>query len=91
MPEGVRVFAEEKAQATVCSMETIRSFVKQIGEMEDEIHTKREEIKQLTADFSDEYGIPKKEIKAAIRMLKSDVDPEIASEIYANIADLIVK
>nr|BDD46193.1 hypothetical protein 28 [bacterium] len=76
-------------KATTCSMDQIRAFVKQIKEFEDEIKNLREKIKETTNDFVDEYGLPKKEVKVAIRMLKTDIDPEVVSEIYANIADLV--
>tara|TARA_R110002074_G_scaffold341555_1_gene512074 strand:- start:1673 stop:1966 length:294 start_codon:yes stop_codon:yes gene_type:complete len=78
-----------KTNATTCSMEQIRSFVKTIKAYEQEITDVREKIKQTTNDFVDEYGLPKKEVKVAIRMLKGDIDPEMVSAIYVNIADLI--
>lgn len=90
MSDGVRLFKEnQKSLATTCSMEQVRSFVKQVKEIEEDIKTKREDIKKLTADFIEEYNLPKKEVTTAIRMLKGDIDPDIVSEIYSNIADLI--
>jgi uncharacterized protein (UPF0335 family) len=86
---NVKVYAPEKSNATTCSMDQVRAFVKQIKEKQDEIKGIREDIKELTNDFVDEYGLPKKEVNVAIRMLKSDIDPDIVTEIYANIADLV--
>jgi hypothetical protein len=49
----------------------------------------REERKRVVADFVDEYNVPLKEIKEAVKMAKSDIDPEVTASIYANIADLV--
>ena len=89
VPVKIKVYANDDGNATVCSMDQIRAFVKQVKEKEKEIKDLREDIKQLTNDFVDEYGLPKKEVNYAIRMLKGDVDSELVSEIYANIADLV--
>lgn len=85
----VRVFGSKEGNATTCSMEQIRNFLKQLQQLEAQIDETKKEIKQLVADFSEEYSIPKKEITMARRMLKSDIDPDIVSEIYANIGDLV--
>lgn len=85
----VKVFGSSGGKSTVCSMDTVRNFVKQLLDLEKEIDEKKQEIKQLVNDFSEEYSIPKKEISIARRMLKSDIDPDITSEIYANISDLV--
>jgi uncharacterized protein (UPF0335 family) len=85
----VKVFANKNSDATTCSMEQIRAFVRQVKEKQDDIQIIRDDIKQLTNDFVDEYGLPKKEVTVAIRMLKGDIDPDIVTEIYANIADLV--
>jgi uncharacterized protein (UPF0335 family) len=77
------------SNASTCDMDQIRAFVRQVKEKEDEIKVIREDIKELTDDFVSTYGVPKKEIKVAIRMLKGDIDPDVVSEIYANIADLV--
>lgn len=86
---NVKVYAGKNGKTATCSMDQIRAFVRQVKEKEEEIKQIREDIKQLTTDFVDEYGLPKNEVKVAIRMLKGDVDPDIVSEIYANIADLV--
>lgn len=44
--------------------------------------------KQLISDARDN-NVPKGEIDVAIKMLKSDLDPTIASSVYADIADLV--
>jgi len=85
----VYVGDNEKTNATTCSIEQIRAFVKTLKAYEDEVKEIREKIKETTNDFVDEYGLPKKEVKVAIRMLKGDIDPDVVSEIYANIADLV--
>jgi uncharacterized protein (UPF0335 family) len=86
----IKLYAgDNESKASTCSMDQIRAFVRQVKEKEDEIKGIREDIKQLTNDFVDEYGLPKKEVNVAIRMLKGDIDPDVVSEIYANIADLV--
>jgi SMC interacting uncharacterized protein involved in chromosome segregation len=47
-----------------------------------------EDRRQLIADAKQD-GVPRKEVDTAIKMLKKDIDPEIAVEMYANIADLV--
>ncbi len=47
-----------------------------------------EDRKQLVADAKTD-GIPKKEIDTAIKMLKGDIDPDITTEVFTNIADLV--
>ncbi len=44
--------------------------------------------KDLVADAKRD-GIPRKEIATAEKMLKSDIDPDMTTEIYGNIADLV--
>jgi len=71
------------------SMENVRSMVRQMGELDGQIKELREERKRLIADFIDEYNVPKKEVMEAIKMAKSDIDPEVTASIYAHIADLV--
>lgn len=40
-------------------------------------------------DNAKALGVPKKEVDSAIKMLKSDIDPDSTSEIYSYISDLI--
>ena len=94
--ETLRIFpengAEEEAtaqEAVQLNMDAIRSMVKQMAEIDESIKDLREDKKELISDFIDTYNIPKKEVVVAIRMLKGDIDPEITSEIYSNIADLV--
>lgn len=47
-----------------------------------------EERKQLISDAKSD-GIPKKEIDTAIQMLKKDIDPNLTTEVFTNIADLV--
>lgn len=71
------------------SMENVRSMVRQMGELDAQIKELREERKRVVADFIDEYNVPKKEVMEAIKMAKSDIDPEVTASIYAHIADLV--
>ena len=71
------------------TMESVRSMVKQLNEIDDQMKELRDERKRVIADFVDEYNVPLKEIKEAVKMAKSDIDPEVTASIYANIADLI--
>jgi uncharacterized protein (UPF0335 family) len=57
-----------------------------------EYSSKLDQLKEDKKDLVSEAktnGIPKKEIDTAIKMLKSDIDPDSTTEIYANIADLV--
>jgi predicted nucleic acid-binding Zn-ribbon protein len=47
-----------------------------------------EDKRQVVSDAKQD-GVPRKEINTAIKMLKTDVDPQLATEVYANIADLV--
>jgi len=80
---------EEASNATTFSMDQVRAMVKQLNEIDDQVKDLKEQRKQIVSDFVEEYGVPKKEVTAAIRMLKSGTDPEIVSEVYAHIADLV--
>jgi flagellar hook-associated protein FlgK len=71
------------------TMESVRSMVKQLNELDGQMKELREERKRVIADFVDEYNVPLKEIKEAVKMAKSDIDPEVTASIYANIADLV--
>jgi uncharacterized coiled-coil DUF342 family protein len=71
------------------TMESVRSMVKQLNEIDDQMKELREQRKHLVADFVDEYNVPLKEVKEAIKMAKSDIDPEVTSSIYSHIADLV--
>lgn len=48
----------------------------------------KEEKSNLIAEAK-EQGMPKKEIDVAIKALKSDIDLDVSTEIYANVSDLI--
>jgi len=88
-PDGSDADSEKEEEAVALNMDAIRSMVTQMTEIDEKIKDLRDDKKDLIADFIDTYKIPKKEVAVAIRMLKGDIDPEITSEIYANIADLV--
>ncbi len=88
---SVKVFADPKSDKTTCSMDDIRSFVKRLKEIEEEIADKKDEMKTMVEDFVSERGLPLKETKMAIRALKADIDTELVSTIYAGIGDLVTK
>jgi|7_EtaG_2_1085326.scaffolds.fasta_scaffold76495_2 hypothetical protein len=71
------------------TMESVRSMVKQMNEIDDQVKVLREDKKELFSDFVEQYNVPKKEVLIAIRMLKSDIDPEVTVDVYSNIADLV--
>ena len=81
--------ADTPVAVTEFTMDSVRSMVKQMNEIEDKVKDLREEKKELFEDFVEHYNVPKKEVMIAIRMLKSDIDPETTVDIYANIADLV--
>jgi SMC interacting uncharacterized protein involved in chromosome segregation len=55
---------------------------------EEKLQEAMEDKRQLIADAKDD-GVPRKEIDAAIKMLKKDIDPELTTEVYTNISDLV--
>ena len=71
------------------TMDSVRSMVKQLNELDEQMKELRDERKRVVADFVDEYNIPLKEVKEAVKMAKSDIDPEVTASIYAHIADLV--
>ncbi len=95
MSDSVKLFPDEVAPKSSIlkngnfTTENVRSFVKQMAEFDEQIKDLRTEKKKLEEDFVDEYNIPKKEIREAIKMLKGDIDPDVTSSIYSNIADLV--
>ena len=81
MSDVIQIFNEEDNQdasstSSEFTMESVRSMVKQMNEIDDQIKDLRESKKEMIQDFIDEYNIPKKEVTVAIRMLKTDVDPD---------------
>ncbi len=93
MSDVIQIFNEDESPVDSPSaeftMDSVRSMVKQMNEIDEQIKDLRESKKEMIQDFIDEYNIPKKEVTVAIRMLKSDVDPETTVDIYTNIADLV--
>ena len=71
------------------TMDNVRSMVKQLNELDVHMKDLRDERKRVVADFVDEYNIPLKEVKEAVKMAKSDIDPEVTASIYAHIADVV--
>ena len=55
---------------------------------QDVLNDAMEDKRQLVADAKQD-GVPRKEIDTAIKMLKKDVDPKLATEVYTSIADLV--
>ena len=86
---GAEASGVEGAASAEFTMESVRSMVKQMNEIDEQVKDLRESKKEMIQDFIDEYNIPKKEVLVAIRMLKIDVDPETTIDIYSNIADLV--
>ena len=87
--ENTETAAKTEVKNGNYSMDNVRSMVRQLNELDQQMKELREERKRLVADFVDEYNVPLKEIKEAVKMAKSDIDPEVTASIYANIADLV--
>lgn len=91
----IRVFegSEQKKENSILSsevaMQQVRALVKQMKEIDEKIVELRDDRKELVKDFVDTYNVPMKEVKEAIKMLKSDIDPDVTAQIYAGIADLV--
>lgn len=92
---SIRVFegSEQKKENSILSSEVaiqqVRALVKQMKEIDEKITELRDDRKELVKDFVDTYNVPMKEVKEAIKMLKSDIDPDVTAQIYAGIADLV--
>lgn len=54
----------------------------------EELDESIQERKDLISDAKRD-GVPRDEIDVAIKMLKKDIDPAVAAEVFANIADLV--
>ncbi len=90
-PEGQESQKEQEVPAAdrAFSVDSLRAMVTHMNEINDDIKLLQNKRKQLIADYIDEYNIPKKEVMAAIKMLKSHTDIIVVEDIYANIADLV--
>tara|TARA_R110002020_G_scaffold50716_7_gene143267 strand:+ start:57627 stop:57917 length:291 start_codon:yes stop_codon:yes gene_type:complete len=95
MQDPIHIFEEDtttnsdSSNSSEFTMESVRSMVKQMNEIDDDIKRLRDDKKELFSDFIEEYNVPKKEVLTAVRMLKGDIDPEVTTDIYTNIADLV--
>lgn len=87
--EAVEATSKPEVKNGNFTMESVRSMVKQLNELDEQMKELRDERKRVVADFVDEYNIPLKEVKEAVKMAKSDIDPEVTASIYAHIADLV--
>lgn len=82
---------EELKVSAQNAREALKAYVENHGVYK-EYSARLEELKEDKKDIIAEAktnGIPKKEIDTAIKMLKSDIDPDSTNEIYAKIADLV--
>ncbi len=91
MDSSIHIFEEEQKTNNLngIDVEVVRSMVKQMNEIDEQIKDLREDKKELISDFIENHDVPKKEIMVAIRMLKGDIDPDVTSYLYANLADLV--
>ena len=91
MDSSIHIFEEETRANNLngIDVEVVRSMVRQMAEIDDQIKDLREDKKELISDFIENHDVPKKEIMVAIRMLKGDIDPDVTSYLYANLADLV--
>lgn len=87
--ETAEVNAKPEVKNGNYTMDSVRSMVKQLNEIDQQMKELRDERKRVVADFVDEYNVPLKEVKEAVKMAKSDIDPEVTASIYAHIADLV--
>lgn len=87
--EAVEATSKPEVKNGNFTMESVRSMVKQLNELDEQMKELRDERKRVVADFVDEYNVPLKEVKEAVKMAKSDIDPEVTASIYAHIADLV--
>ena len=91
MDSSIHIFEEESRENNLngINVDVVRSMVKQMAEIDDQIKDLRDDKKELISDFIENHDVPKKEIMVAIRMLKGDIDPDVTSYLYANLADLV--
>lgn len=97
--------AKEDLKSVVTSLEEVISIDEQIKQLKEErkeiiessevVRSYKEKLEELVDDKDDvifqakQDGVPKNEVDAAIRCLKSDTDITTVQEIYIQIADLI--
>lgn len=82
---------DELKDSIKSAREALKSYIENHSvykEYSAEIERLKEDRKDLIAEGKT-AGIPKKEVDTAIKMLKSDIDPESTSAIYSEIADLV--
>ena len=82
---------DELQDAAKQARESLKSYIEN-HPVYREYNQKIDDLKLEKADLFSEAktnGVPKKEIDTAIKMLRSDIDPDSTTEIYANIADLV--
>lgn len=79
---------KEAAKAARAALKTYVDTHAVYKEYTSKIEQLKEDKKDLVADAKTN-GIPKKEIDTAIKMLKSDIDPDSTTEIYKEVADLV--
>jgi len=91
MDNSINIFEEEARPNNLngIDVDIVRSMVKQMSEIDEQIKDLRADKKELIGDFIDNHDVPKKEIMIAIRMLKGDIDPDVTSYLYANLADIV--
>jgi hypothetical protein len=65
-------------------IETNAVLVGYKGELDDAVSDRKDLVRDAKRD-----GMPRKEIATAEKMLKSDIDPTITTQVYGNIADLV--
>jgi DNA-binding ferritin-like protein len=87
--ESVETTSKPEVKNGNFTMDSVRSMVKQLNEIDEQMKELRDERKRVVADFVDEYNVPIKEVKEAVKMAKSDIDPDVTASIYAHIADLV--
>lgn len=71
--------------------ESLKTYIESNGvyrEYQDKIDALKEDRRDLISEAK-QKGVPKKEVEVAIKMLKQDIDPEVSTEIYSNISDLV--
>ncbi len=72
---------KEERKEVIANSAVLQGYLEKLNEV-------LEERKQIVDDAKQD-GVPKKEIDAAIKFLKTDTNPQVVTQVYTDIADLV--
>jgi hypothetical protein len=89
-PAPIKILStNENSDVTCWDMEDAKEYVKVYMTYELQIKDLQESRREWSKDFLDEKGLPKKELSTALSAAKKELDIEVVSEIFNNIAEMV--